>query len=106
MEPVISKGGWHWDYYESLVKALTFLFLFHEPRFGLGGNCSHAIPRPTGSRAGSQSCEIITFQESSRLPCLAADWPPPQTETDDFSLKQEMVKRTPTTDFASQPALH
>lgn len=52
MEPVISEGGWHWDYYESLVKALTFFFLFHDPRFGLGGNYSHPIPRPTGSQAG------------------------------------------------------
>lgn len=78
MEPVTSKGGWHWDYYESLVKALTFLLLFCDPGFGLGSNCSHPIPRATGSlswptkpQRASPSRKMVsypTWQQTALLP--------------------------------------
>lgn len=89
MEPFISKGGWHWDYYESLVKALT-CFLFHDPTFGLGAVFILSQDQLTPKLVPQAARSPLSRKAASYH--LAADWPPPQTETDGFSLEQDMVK--------------
>lgn len=73
-------GVWHWDYDESVVKALTFLFLFHDPRFGFRWELFSSYPKIDWLPSWSPKLRDHHFQESSRLPCLAPDWPPPDRD--------------------------
>lgn len=92
MKPVISKGGWHRDYYESLVKALTFLFLFCDSRFGLGSNCSHPIPRATGSLSWSTKPQEHHFPGKQWV-TLFGSRIASSPETGYSSLEQDMVNK-------------
>lgn len=98
MEPVISKWGWHWDYYGSLVKALTFLFLFHDPRFGLGGNCSHPIPKTDWLPSWSPKLQ--------RSPLSRKAAGNPVWQQTGLLLEAGYGGERTTTDFTSQSALH